>query len=165
MKKIFLIVVIFSLSMLTGCSLGNTPTAQVEDFLSKYQMLDDDISVSYTNMTTDTNLSQDTKERYEDVIREQYRNLSYEVKEESIDGETATVTVQIEVIDYKKIISKYNKNDYEIEEYHNLILDDLEDGKEKITYTIEFMLTKGTDDKWQVNDLSPTDREKLLGIN
>ena len=165
MKKRFLMLVIFCFSILVGCTLGNTPTSKAEDLLSKYQMLDDDISVSYSNLTTDTGLSQDLRARYEELVRKQYRNLSYEVKEEEIDGDTAIVTVQIEVMDYKTIIYKYDNSDYTQERYHELVLDDLESAKEKITYTIRFNLSKDDDDMWQVDDLSTTDREKLLGIN
>ena len=165
MKKIILIVIIFSLSLLTGCSLGNTPTAQVEELLSKYQMLDNEISINYISIATDTNLNQDIIKRYEDVIRDQYRNLSYEIKEEIIDGESAIVTTQIEVMDYKTIINKYNRNDYELEKYHDLVLNDLEDATEKITYTIEFNLIKGEEDKWQVNNLTTEEEQKLLGIS
>ena len=165
MKKIFLIIIIFSFTILVGCSLGNTPTSRVEDFLSKHQMLDNDISISYTNLTTDTNLSQNIKDRYRTAIIKQYRNLSYEVKEEEIDGNKSTVTIQIEVMNYRKAIDKYNKTDYEAEKYHELVLDELENTKEMITYTIDFNLTKFENDTWTVDDLSFEDKEKLLGIN
>ena len=165
MKKIYLIIIILGFGLLIGCSLGNTPTSRVEDKLSKYQMLDKDISLSYTNLTSDTEINQDIRNRYEELIKKQYRNLSYEVKEEEIDGENATVTVQIEVMDYKAVFDKYNKNDYDKEKYHELVLDALEDVKDKIAYTIDFSLTKNDNNNWQVNELTKEDREKLLGIN
>lgn len=150
--------------MLVGCTLGNTPTARVEDLLSKYQMLDKSITISYTSLTTDTNLSQDTINRYEDAIEKQYRDLSYEVKEEVIDGNTATVTIQIEVMNYKAAIDKYDKNDYETAKYHELVLDSIESTKEMVTYTLDITLTKDDNDNWNVDDLTTENRNKLLGI-
>lgn len=163
MKKIILMVI--GICMLVGCSLGNTPTARVEDFLSKYQMLDEKIVIDYTDLVDDVGVDQDVKTRYEEVIKDQYRNMSYEVKEEEIDGDEAEVTVQIEVMDYKTILDKYDSSDYSRDEYHDKVLDELEDAKEKITYTIEFTLSKDSDDNWVVNELTTEDKEKLLGIN
>lgn len=163
MKKIILI--LFSFSLLVGCSLGNTPTSRVENYLSKYQMLDQDITINYTDLTTDTNLSQDLKDDYEEVIQKQYKNLSYEVKEEAIDGDTAVVTVQIEVMNYKQAIAKYNQAEYETTKYHELVLDELNTTKEMVTYTINFTLTKQQNDNWVVDNLTKENKEKLLGIN
>ena len=165
MKKIILTLIIFSFTLLVGCTLGNTPTSRVEDFLSKHQMLDDDIAIDYTDLTNDAGIDQDLKTRYEEAIQHQYQDMTYEVKEEAIDGETATVTVQIEVMNYKQAFAKYNKNDYELKKYHELVLDELENTKEMITYTIDFTLTKNDDDTWTVDELSTEDKQKLLGIN
>lgn len=162
MKKIFLLLVFM---LLIGCTLGNTPTARVEDYLSRHQMLDKDISVSYTNLTSDIGLDEDIISRYEDVIEKQYRNLSYEIKDEEIDGNNAIVTIQLEVMNYKKAIDMFNKSEYENSRYHELVLDELEKTKEMITYTIDFNVTKEKDGMWKVNDLSNEDRRKLLGIN
>ena len=161
MKKTILIII--ALTILTGCSLGNTPTSRVEDLLSRYQMLDNSIDVSYTALSNDTNLEQDIANKYEETIKKQYRNLSYEIKEEEIDGNTAEVTVQIEVMNYKSIIDKYDRSNYEINQYHKLITDNLEKSKEKITYTLEIPLTLNNE-KWQVDDLTEEIKNKLLGI-
>lgn len=162
MKKIILI--IFSLNMLVGCSLGNTPTSRVEDMLTNYQMNKDIIDISYTNLTTDTNLNQDIRKGYEDAIAKQYRNLSYEVKDEVIDGDSAIVTIEIEVMNYKNAIDKYDKNAYEVNKYHELILNEMKESKEMITYTLDITLTKNKNDTWKVDDLTMENRNKLLGI-
>ena len=161
MKKVFLIVV---LSLLVGCSLGNTPTAKTEELLSNYQMNKNNISVSYTYLTSDTNISSDVIKKYEDAIRKQYRDMSYEIKDEEIDGDTAVVTIEIEVIDFGKAINKYNKSEYETVRYHELITKELDNTKEMITYTLDITLTKDEKDKWVVDDLSLENRDKLLGI-
>ena len=162
MKKIFLI--IFCFTMLVGCTLGNTPTSRVEDVLTNYQMNKDNINVSYTELTNDNNLSSNIIKDYEDAIRKQYRNLSYEVKDEVIDGNSAIVTIEIEVMNYKKTINKYNKGDYDINKYHKLIINELNKTKEKVTYTLDISLTKDNNDTWKIEDLSLENKNKLLGI-
>ena len=162
MKKLFLI--LFCLTILVGCSLGNTPTSKTEDLLSRYQMLDNSINVSYTNLTTDTNLNQDIIKKYEKAIEKQYRNLSYEVKDEIIDGENATVTIEVEVMNYKDVINKYNKADYDVNEYHKMITNDLDSAKDTVTYTLDITLTKDNTDTWNIDSLSTENKSKLLGI-
>lgn len=162
MKKILLI--ICSFTILVGCSLGNTPTSRVEDMLTRYQMVDDDIDTSYTNLTTDTNLGQNIRNGYEDAIKMQYKKLSYEVKDEVIDGDNAIVTIEVEVMNYKNAINKYNKTDYEINKYHELILDEIKKTKEMITYTLDISLTKDKNDTWNIDNLNMENKNKLLGI-
>ena len=152
MKKIISILLL--ILFITGCNLSNTPIAKTEEYLNKYQMLDKSIDTSYTNLTNNTNLTSNEQKRYEKLIKKQYRNLVYEIKEESINGTTATVPVKIKVINYKKIIDKYNNKE---------VLTKLQNTKEKITYTINFTLTK-KHDTWIINNLSKEDKLKLLGI-
>ena len=162
MKKLFLI--IFSFTMLVGCTLGNTPTSRVEDMLTNYQMVTNNIDISYTYLTDDINLNQDIRDDYEEAIKKQYKNLSYEVKEEVIDGDNAIVTIEIEVMNYKNAIDKYNKASYEIDEYHELVLEQIKNSKEMITYTLDISLTKDNNDTWNVDTLTEENRNKLLGI-
>ena len=68
--------------------------------------------------------------------------MTYEIKETKEDGNTATVTTEIEVTDFKSIQDKYNLSNYQEDEYNRLLLEDLKNAKEKITYTIDFQLTK-----------------------
>lgn len=165
MKKIFLITFILITILLTGCSIANTPTAKVEELLGNYQRLDKNVQINYYDLSITRDLSNNTQEEYNKLIKDQYQNLSYEIKEETIDGNIAVVTTSIKVTDFKKIINKYNKNEYPEEEYHELITKDLKEAKDKVTYTIDFTLTKDNEGNWQVDDLTNEMREKLLGIN
>lgn len=163
MKKI-LLVILFSI-FLIGCSIANTPTSKTEEYLGKYQRLDNDITIDYYILSNDNNISEEIKEEYNDLIKEQYQDLSYEIKEEVVDGDKATVTTSIKVKNYKDTIEKYNKNEYTAEEYHNLIINDLKETKDKVTYTIDFTLTKDDNDNWTIDDITNETKEKLLGIN
>lgn len=163
MKKI--LIIILGIITLTGCSIANTPTSKVEELLGNYQRLDKNINIDYYNLANDSNINEDVKNEYNNLIKDQYQNLSYEIKEEEIDGNKATVNVSIEVKNYKEVIRKYNKNEYQNNEYHNLIINDLKASKSKVNYTINFNLTKDNNDNWNIDELSNEAKEKLLGIN
>lgn len=167
MKKILSLFIF--LLLLVGCSLSNSPTSKVEDLLTKYQMLDKDIKSGIEEVVNEETLTSNQKERYRKIIEKQYKNLTYQVKEEKIDGDTSTITTEIEVIDYKKAIneavSKYQgKTDYTIEEYNNTKLDALEKAKEKVKYTIEFEVKKDNNDNWKLSALSNETIKKIQGM-
>ena len=152
-----------------GCSLSNSPTSLVEELLSKYQRFDSDIESGISNVLDDENLTSTQKERYKKLLENQYRNLSYEIKDERIDGDVATISTEIKVINYKKAINDtYNyyqgKNDYTLEEYNDTKLDNLEKEKEKVTYTIDFDVKKDKDGNWKISSLSNEAIKKIQGM-
>lgn len=152
--------------LLSGCDLANTPTSRVEDLLMDYQMLENNIPITYTELTNNIELSDDYQLEYEKLIKEQYRNLTYEIKNEEINGEIAIVTVEIEVTDYGKVINQYDISNYETDtEYHKNVLQALKNTKDKITYTIDFVASKTQNDVWEVQELDSENKEKLLGMN
>ena len=167
MKKIISIFIF--LLLLVGCSLSNTPTAQVEDLLSKYQMLDSDIKSGIDNVVMGESLTNEQQERYRKIIEKQYKNLMYEIKDEEIDGNNAEITVEIEVMDYKKIVNEITssyqvQNNFTVEEYNNTKLDALEKVKDKVTYTIEFDVIKDKDGNWKLTSLDNETIKKIQGM-
>lgn len=167
MKKI--ISMFIFLLLLVGCSLSNTPTAQVEDLLSKYQMLDSDIKSGIDDVLEGESLTTAQQERYRKIIEKQYKNLMYEVKEEEIDGNVAEITVEIEVLDYKKAVNEINStyqglNNYTVEQYNNAKLNALEDVKDKVTYRVEFEVIKDDDGNWKLSSLDNETIKKIQGM-
>lgn len=167
MKKIVSLFIF--LLLLVGCSLSNSPTSKVEELLNKYQTLDSDIKSGIDDVLKEENLNDSQKERYRKVIEKQYRNLAYEVKDERIDGDTATITVEIEVIDYKKQVNDTNnyyqgKTDYTVEDYNNTKLDKLEKAKDKVKYTIDFEVKKDSNSNWKLSSLSNETIKKIQGM-
>lgn len=165
MKKKMIILGI-TLFLLIGCSMSNTPTSKVEDLLSKYQRLDADISSAINNVLDEQNLTDMHKERYRKLLENQYKNMSYEIKEEQIDGNNAIVTVEIEVLDYKKSISDltFDSTIYTKESYDEEKLNRLENTKNKVTYTIELNLTKDNEGTWRLNALTNEQIKKIQGM-
>ena len=167
MKKILSIFIF--LVLLVGCSLSNSPTSKVEDLLSKYQRLDSDIKSGIEEVLNKETLTEKQKDRYRALIEKQYKNLTYQIKDEKIDGDIATITTEIEVMDYRMAINEtttyYEKNkDYTIEEYNNTKLDNLEKVKDKVTYTIDFIVNKDANGNWVLAPLSNETIKKIQGM-
>ena len=179
MKKLWILLVMPFL--LLGCTLGedmtNTPTKQVESMLSKYQTLDEDVLRNLDNVVAEEEtFNTKQRDKYREIMKKHYQDLIYEIKDEKIDGDDATVEVEIEVKDYTKALKdaeEYRRN-HESEFYdadgkfdRSLYIDhklkELEKSKEKVTYTLELDLTK-KDGKWLLDKLSKTDKEKIHGV-
>ena len=109
-------------------------------------------------------------------MKKQYKNLTYTIKEEIVDGDNATVTVEIEVYDYNTAINNAEtyytnnadefKNDAgELDEskYMDYKIKQMQDVKDKVKYTLNLTLTK-KDKTWVLNDITETDRQKLHGL-
>lgn len=136
----------FLLIFLAGCSTSmNTPTSKVEEFLGKYQKMDDDVSVQLDEvLSKDDTMTAEQKDKYRSILEKQYQNLSYKIENEEINGEEATVDVEIEVLDYATIIrdaKKYyeehkeeieSSNEKEQSDNDNLLEDAVEGSEEAI---------------------------------
>lgn len=177
MKKIIFFLTGMLIVTLVGCGVvENTPTKQVEAFLSMYQkgdnkVLDDlDSSIENYGVFNDTQ-----KEEYRDLMKKHYQGLKYEVKDEVIDGDNATVTVEIEVNDYSKVLTDAEKyrQDHEEEFTSNGKFDEskfityrlnkMKEVNEKVKYTLNLTLTKDKNEKWLLDDLTTSDEQKLNG--
>lgn len=146
--------------------MANTPTSKVEALFNKYQTLDKDINSGIEDILNEQNLSETHKERYRDILEKQYKNLTYQIKEEKIDGETATVTAEIEVTDFKNAITDlyFDSNIYTKETYDEEKLNRLEQATNKVVYTLELKLTKKNNDEWELNALTNEDIKKIQGM-
>lgn len=146
--------------------MGNTPTSKVDELFMKYQRLDSDISNGIDSVLDEQNLTDDHRMRYRKLLENQYRNLSYNVKDEIIDGDNATVVTEIEVIDYRNSISDltFDSTIFTKDSFDELKLDRLEQAKDKVTYTIELNLTKDDEGKWKLNALTNEQIKKIQGM-
>lgn len=173
MKKV--LVFLIALLGLTGCSIGkdmtNTPTKKVEAYLNSYQSLDDNILNDLDNLIEDTKYTLEQKDKYRELMKKHYQNLKYDIKDETINGDKATVTAEVEVIDYSKIINSTPDENLYLDEngkydanlFYDYQLSQMESAKETVKYTIVFYLTK-VDDEWALDDLSEATKEKIHGI-
>ncbi|MCI8777984.1 MAG: hypothetical protein HFI86_05130 [Bacilli bacterium] len=179
MKKIIIPFLISLTILLSGCgeTLNNTPTKQVEMFFMNYQTLNRDVIDDLNSvLEADNSMNDSQKEKYKNIMKNHYKNLVYDIKDERINGDTAIVTVEIEVYDYSKAIANANsyledhmdeflddENKYSQEKFIDYRLNELENVKDKVKYTLDLNLTK-IDDKWQLDKISSLDEDKILGI-
>ncbi len=173
MKKWF--IGLLCMISLVGCSLGkdmtNTPTKKVEAYLDGYKSLDDSVIEDIDDLLTDTEYTLEQRTRYKDLMKKHYKDIQYEIKDEKINGDKATVEVEIEVKDYSKVLSnsivpdelKDEEGNYSEEEYYNYQLDQMEKVEDKVKYTVTFYLTKVNND-WVMDELSESNKQKIHGI-
>lgn len=180
MKKVLLLITAILLA--TGCSMNmSSPTSKVEEVLNNYQNLDNSIDYDLNRMVDrEEKYSDEDKKSYREALERQFQNLSYKIKNEEIDGDNATVEVEIEVLDYKSSYDKSkqyfidNKEEFtkdevdegkieELAEYIKYKIKELANVKDTVKYDITFNLQK-ENKEWVIEDISDEDLEKLLGI-
>jgi len=176
MKKILLIFSIcLTFILTTACSLGNTPTSAVERLFARYNNQDEEIIVELEDYINNSELTDEQNEKYKNLYLRQFKDMKYEIKEEKIDGDQATVTAQITVYDYfgtDKESNEYLKTNpdefkkdgqYDDSLFNDYKLSKLESTNKTVDYTIEFELTK-VDNEWQINELNNEQLEKIHGV-
>ena len=166
--------------VLTGCSIGNmdnTPTKKVETYLNNYQTLDSNVLSELDSLVNqEETFDEDQRTTYRDIMKKHYQDLTYTIKEETVNGDKATVEAEIEVNDYTKALKAAetyrttNESEFLDEEgmfdeslFNDYKLQTLKENKERVKYTIYFSLTK-SGDEWVLDDLTETEQEKILGI-
>ena len=176
MKKILLLVA--TIFLLVGCeSVMNNPTKRVEVFLNKYQTMDEEVlSQLDDTLNNDVTLTDTQKKDYKDMMKKQYQNLTYTIKDEEVDGNNATVKVEIEVYDFNKAMNEADSyllqnqdefidenNRIDNERFMDYKIEQMKHTNEKVKYTIEFSLTK-TDNTWTLDNVDEITRQKIHGI-
>ena len=173
MKKV--LYAFLAIVLLTGCSctanMGNTPTKKVEEYLNKYQTNDDDVVSDLDEvLTNDTTLTDEERSDYNDFMKTHYRDMQYEIKNETIDGDAATVDAEVTVRSYADAVNEandYRLNNADVFDDNNTFaryrLDRLKEVTDTETYTITFHLTK-ENEEWKIDDLSDDDLRKLSGL-
>ncbi len=170
MKKF--ICLIISLVILTGCgNMNNTPTKKVEAFLNKYQTNDSDVMADLDDVLLfDADLTDDERNDYREFMKKHYQDMTYKIKDETIDGDSATVTAEITVRNYTDAVN--NANNYRLENasefndentFASYRLGEIKKVTDTETYTLTFYLTK-LDEQWTINPISSDDESKLNGL-
>lgn len=173
MKKVLLVLIIF---LFIGCdNIMNTPIKKTEKFLEKYQNLDDNLLNELSYKIESNELTQEQKNVYRNIMKKQYSDLIYEIKNEEIDGNKAVVKVEIEVYDYSLVNKKTDEfvNNHKEEfltdnvidqlKYINYKLNMMKDIDDRIKYTISLTLTK-KNKNWVMDELSEDNLKKIHGL-
>ena len=168
---------------LTGCSLNvsdldNTPTKKVEAYLNDYQSLNDGVLEDLDMVIEkEESFTGDAKDRYKEVMKSNFEDLTYTVKDETVNGDTATVEVEIDVTDFYKVIkasedykeqhaNEFNdeSGNYDDNKYIDYKLKQMENTSDRVKHTIYFTLTKDKNGNWELDDVDESEEEKILGM-
>lgn len=173
MKKIISLLVL--VLMISGCG-SNTARNAVERYMKKYKTLDSEVLVDMENTIKKENLSNEQEEKYRDILKKQYKDLSFEILEEEYDNEVSYVTVKIEVYDLYKAQSDatvylennpqefYNdSNEYDVNKFIDYKLERMKDTTSRVDYTITLTVTK-ENDKYVVENPTENDLRKIHGV-
>ena len=175
MKKRYLVISLLLIFICVGCGMGNTPSAKVEAVLRRYTANADAVKIELGDFLNTLDLDNDNRNAYQDVYLRQYSDMTYEIKNERIDGNNAIVTVQIQVYDYyttENVVNNYvSNNSSEFHDdngvYSNVLafryrIDELKKVQDRIDYTIDFTLTK-VGNEWVVDNLTNEQLQKIHG--
>ena len=173
MKKVLL--VLLSL-VLFGCSLSNTPSSKVELYLNNFNNLTDEVLMDIETSALNENLSDANREQYKNVLSKQYENMKYEIKDESVDGNTAIVTANVKVYDLYKIekesmnymgehLNEFSDSDgvFSNDLYNTYRINQLLNAKDKVDYEIKFYLDR-KNDEWVLRNPERETLEKINGL-
>ena len=174
MKKLISILVVCVL-LLTGCGM-NSPKSKVEAYLDRYNSLNDDVVADLETIVLSENLYKKKKKIYKDALTRQYENMKYEIKDESIDGDKATVKVKLTVCDLFKVdkdsVNYMNTNSNEFYDEYNQFSEELFNKyrinamlttDEVVNYEVDFHLNK-VNGEWIIESPDRTTLEKIHGL-
>ena len=173
MKKILFILIVLTLS---ACNISNTPSSVVEKYLNNYKNISDEVIDDLEITLSNEDLSNINRENYKKALLRVYENLSYEILDESINGDKAEVQVHIKVIDLYK--EEKESNDYmlnNVNEFYNASqefdndlyntyrIEKMQKALDKIDYNIIFKVNK-KEGVWILEEPNRDVIEKLNGL-
>ncbi|MEG2457797.1 MAG: hypothetical protein RSB41_02790 [Bacilli bacterium] len=177
MKKIMVGIVLLSMFLFVGCSLGtNTPTKKSEEFLNRYKNLNDSVIKDLElNAEREGFTKEDQKKAYIEIIKTEYKNMTYKIDSEDTKEDISNVKATIKVYnlysiedDSRKYLATHPEefktdNKYDNEKFIDYRLKQLKNAKEKISHTITLQLKK-VDGKWIVQNPDTETLQKLHGL-
>ncbi len=175
MKNIKFLCVLLALIILTGCFANMSPSEKVENMMNRYIKNDQEIMNELDATLTEQKLTKAQMTRYKEIIKDEYSNIKYDIKDEKIDGDEAKVELQIEVKDLYKASKKagdylldhteefYTDDVYDETKFKDYKLKMMEEMTDTIKYTI-FIELSNEDGIWTIHELDQETLEKIHGI-
>lgn len=165
------IIVVIALALvgifvLTGAS-SKSPTDLTLEFMNKYKNATSEVMNQVKYPYADK-LDKTQMNTYKDLIRSQYRSMSYTISDETVGEVDAIIKVDFDVYDYASSYDKASSylslygSDMSLEKQVNYKLKEMSNTKEKVTYSIEFKFYK-LDGVWYMTDVTSADLSKLTG--
>lgn len=174
-KKLKVVLIVLSVFLLAACFKNMNPSERVEDLMNRYVKNDPSIISELNEYISKQDLTDKQKERYKNIIKDEYSTIKFKVKDEKIDGDEARVEVEIEVKDLYK--ASFNAGEYLKSNRDEFIKDSvfseeafidyrlkmMEETEDTVKYTIYIDLLN-VDGIWTVETIDEETLEKIHGI-
>lgn len=175
-RKITIAVLMASMVLALGaCGRSNTPTAVVEKQMQ--QVKEEQMKTELSSLVSDKNVAKKYQKEYKELV-EKIQDFDYEVKDEKVDGDAATVKVQITTYNFRtaykemyqqvvkdansgKLTSKTDLNDY----IYKMMFKKMNALKKKdYKKTVSIQCTKNEDGDWETDvDTNSDLKDAMLG--
>ena len=173
MKKFFLFLI--CIFFLTGCSKQYAVTP-VKEYLNKFRNHDVEVTSSLEELLRQEDLLKEQALLYELIMKKQYVDLEYEIKEETYNGDHAVIQVLVTVYDFshsknEALLEKNDKIDlyiledgsFDKDSYINLQLKYMKNEKKRISYTVSFFVNF-IHDEWVLETPDHVVLQKIHGL-
>lgn len=147
---------------LVGCTNKSSKEAVIE-YLEKYRNFTAEIEESLMKDLESVNWKKEQKEKYILLMKKQFVNLKYKIKEEIYNGEEATVLVDITVYNYHNSKREALKEQDESQNYIDKVLEKMNNETHTIKYTLVFK-TNYKEGVWVLEQPSEETLKKIEGI-
>ena len=147
---------------LVGCTNKSSKEAVIE-YLEKYRNFTAEIEESLMKDLESVNWTKEQKEKYILLMKKQFVNLKYKIKEEIYNGEEATVLVDITVYNYHNSKREALKEQDESQNYIDKVLEKMNNETHTIKYTLVFK-TNYKEGVWVLEQPSEETLKKIEGI-
>lgn len=176
MKKIVSLVMAFAMFVgMTGCGAKETPETAVKNALDAIKAFDSEKAAKYMDydaLMKDVETGTQSENAKEDeAVKLVFKNLTYDIKSSTVDGDTATVKTEITNADMSSVITEMVTqvfalattvtNPDELGDKGAKIFEDLLNSADvkKTTKTVDIKLTK-VDGNWRID----TDEDMMNAI-
>ncbi len=147
---------------LVGCTNKSSKEAVIE-YLEKYRNFTAEIEESLMKDLESVIWTKEQKEKYILLMKKQFVNLKYKIKEEIYNGEEATVLVDITVYNYHNSKREALKEQDESQNYIDKVLEKMNNETHTIKYTLVFK-TNYKEGVWVLEQPSEETLKKIEGI-
>ena len=147
---------------LVGCTNKSSKEAVIE-YLEKYRNFTAEIEESLMKDLESVNWTKEQKEKYILLMKKQFVNLKYKIKEEIYNGEEATVLVDITVYNYHNSKREALKEQDESQNYIDKVLEKMNNETHTIKYTLVFK-TNYKEGIWVLEQPSEETLKKIEGV-
>lgn len=163
------------LMIISGCTVFKAKDA-VQEYLGSYNRLTSEVEGELDNLIKEERLEDSQAKKYKEIMLKQYKDLEYEIVNETYNGDEAIVTTKITVYDLygaQKEAENYKNNNreqfldenniYDSTKFLDYKLEQMKKATKRVEYTIDFSVEK-KQDRWVLKSITTNDLEKIHGI-